>query len=544
MSTTTADTRTLVKSTADGVMDTDISETPIQEFYRGETILITGGTGFLGRIIIEKLMRSCPNFNKMYLIVRPKKGKDQKQRLKEQFDDFLFSQVNPSIFEKVSLISGDCAKPMLGLSSEDQKELQENVTIVIHSAATVKFDEPLQLAVAINITATRDLLTLSKGMKNLKAFVHVSTAYSNCHLSKIEETFYTPSLESKKLITLTECLDNQQLDQLTPILLKDVPNTYVYTKAVAEELVKRHSKGIPAAVVRPSIIVASNKEPVPGWIDNLYGPSGVVVASTTGIMRIMECDPDLKADVVPVDMVANAILASAWHLDNRRNKDSIEDPPIYNMVSSTRNPITWLYFFTLCYRFWPHTVFAIWYPFITIHKSRLKVRILKFLLHYLPALVIDSIAQVFGKQTGLLKISEKIEKFTKLVSYFSIRQWEFYDKNTQDLWESLNQKDKEIFPFNVEELNWEEYFYNYMRGARKYLLKDDLSSIPIGIKRVQRLYWLHCASLTFLTFIAGNIVWYWFGSIIMYYLGLIYNYYTESSTNVYAEKMQNVLPIS
>lgn len=84
----------------------------------------------------------------------------------------------------------------------------------------------------------------------------------------------------------------------------------------------------------------------------------------------------------------------------RRNKDTIEDPPIYNMVSSSRNPITWLYFFTLCYKFWPPTVFAVWYPFITIDKNRIKVRILKFLWHYLPALIIDSTAQVFGKQTG------------------------------------------------------------------------------------------------------------------------------------------------
>lgn len=64
-------------------------------------------------------------------------------------------------------------------------------------------------------------------------------------------------------------------------------------------------------------VIASNKEPVPGWIDSLYGPSGVVVASTTGIMRTLNCDPDLKADVVPVDMVSNTIIASAWHLDNR-----------------------------------------------------------------------------------------------------------------------------------------------------------------------------------------------------------------------------------
>ncbi|XP_075217788.1 fatty acyl-CoA reductase wat-like [Lycorma delicatula] len=129
----------------------------------------------------------------------------------------IFSKVDPSMFEKVSLILGDCTEPMLGLSITDQKVLQENVTIIIHWAGTVRFDEQMQQAVPINVTVTKDLLILSKKLKNLKAFVYVSTAYSNCHLNKIEEKFYISTIDDNKLITLTECLNNQQLKNLTPL---------------------------------------------------------------------------------------------------------------------------------------------------------------------------------------------------------------------------------------------------------------------------------------------------------------------------------------
>ncbi|XP_039294387.1 fatty acyl-CoA reductase wat [Nilaparvata lugens] len=521
-------------------MDLDGSkDTPIQEFYNDATILVTGGTGFLGKVLIEKIMRTCPKFSRMYLIIRPKKGKDSLQRLKEIFDDQLFTKVDPSALQKISIISGDCSKPMLGLCSEDQDLLQKQVSVVFHVAATVRFDEPLPIAVAINIAATRDLMTLAKGMRKLKAFIHTSTAYSNCHLKKIEETFYNSPIPYSKLITLTECLDHAQLEQLTPILLRDVPNTYVFTKAVAEDLVLKHSKGIPVAVVRPSIIIATEKEPIPGWVDNLYGPSGVVVASTTGIMRTVNVDGNVIADVVPVDMVSNAIIASAWHLDTMKNKDSTEPPPIFNCVSSVQNPITWYTFFSLCYKYWPHTIFAIWYPFLSINSSRTRHRLLSFIWHYLPALVIDSIAQLVGKQPNLVKVSNKVEKICSLLSYFSTRQWDFRDDNLQSMWQSLSSEDQELFWFNIKSLDWEKYFYNYMRGARQYLLKDDLSSIPAAKTRVQRLYWLHCFVIMCLLFLFLNTMWYWFGGLLVSYTQDMRYHLTSSPTDTYADKINN-----
>lgn len=58
------------------------SHISVSEFYNGKTVFITGGTGFMGKVLLEKLLRSCPGVNKIYLLIRPKKGQDSHERLK------------------------------------------------------------------------------------------------------------------------------------------------------------------------------------------------------------------------------------------------------------------------------------------------------------------------------------------------------------------------------------------------------------------------------------------------------------------------------
>lgn len=90
------------------------------------------------------------------------------------------------------------------------------------------------------------------------------------------------------------------------------PNTYAFTKALTEDLIRLNGKNLPIGMFRPAIVTSSVREPVTGWIDNLYGPTGVVAGAATGLLRTMHCDKDITANIVPVDMTVNALIASAW----------------------------------------------------------------------------------------------------------------------------------------------------------------------------------------------------------------------------------------
>lgn len=55
----------------------------IKEFYAGCDVFITGGTGFMGKVLIEKLIRSCPGINRIYVLMRKRKDKDITTRVQD-----------------------------------------------------------------------------------------------------------------------------------------------------------------------------------------------------------------------------------------------------------------------------------------------------------------------------------------------------------------------------------------------------------------------------------------------------------------------------
>lgn len=104
--------------------------TPIQQFYSNSKIFITGATGFFGEILLEKLLRSCPNVSMIYILVRKKKGKDPKTRVKEILDDVPFQRLKrerPNFGQHVMGIEGDCSLPNLGMNSQDIEILKKEV---------------------------------------------------------------------------------------------------------------------------------------------------------------------------------------------------------------------------------------------------------------------------------------------------------------------------------------------------------------------------------------------------------------------------------
>ena len=99
------------------------------------------------------------------------------------------------------------------------------------------------------------------------------------------------------------------------------PNTYTYTKAIAETLVVQECKDLPCTIVRPSIVGASWREPFPGWIDNFNGPTALFAAIGKGILRTMMGNFDSTADIIPVDIPVNLMIVSAWYTGSKRTKD-------------------------------------------------------------------------------------------------------------------------------------------------------------------------------------------------------------------------------
>uniref|UniRef100_A0A8D9DWS6 Fatty acyl-CoA reductase n=1 Tax=Cacopsylla melanoneura TaxID=428564 RepID=A0A8D9DWS6_9HEMI len=145
--------------------------TPIQEFFRDASVLVTGGTGFMGKTVTEKLLRSCPHLKRIYLIVRTKKGKRGQDRLDDILSDRVFLRLKtevPNFRNKITIIPGDLMATDLGISSSDRATVVDNVNIVFHGAATVRFDEKFRIAAQINILGVRAMLEMAKEMKHLK----------------------------------------------------------------------------------------------------------------------------------------------------------------------------------------------------------------------------------------------------------------------------------------------------------------------------------------------------------------------------------------
>ncbi|XP_050300489.1 putative fatty acyl-CoA reductase CG5065 [Anthonomus grandis grandis] len=472
----------------------DPSVNSISKFYEHSKIFITGATGFVGKALVEKLLKSCPKIDAIFLLMRPKRGVPVELRLKELFKNSVFNRIretDPDAFEKVKAIPGDVGLPNLGLSDEDRNFLIENINIVFHSAATVKFNEDLKTAIILNTLGTKRLLELCEKMMHLKSCVHVSTAYSNSDKQTVNEQVYAPTYDAYAMINLIENLPSDIIEAISPKLVGNHPNTYTFAKALAEQLVMEHSGTVPTAIVRPSIITAAWKEPYPGWVDNVSGITGILMECGRGTIKTIICDDKCRMDLVPVDIVVNTLITSAWHTVAYRSNSM----RVYNCTSGTDNPVTWKQFgeYTLKHSvIWP-SKYVTWYPGFTYRTSRRIHDLCTLLYHNIPSTILDIFLYCTGKKPMMLKISKKFNQALIAGSFFSTNEWIFGSSTFKSLRKSVEfaQDGKEFSVDMTEEsgFDWDEYIGEFLKGIRLYVLKDDLSSLPNALNKLNRLYW-------------------------------------------------------
>lgn len=237
-------------------MDKTFTSVPsVSDFYKGKELLVTGATGFLGKSLLEKLLFACPDIKCIYLLLRPKRGSAVEKRLEELKKDPAFSRVkttNPSALDKLVAIDGDVRELGLRLSAESVARIQ-NVSVLVHGAATVRFDEPLKESIIMNTRGTREVLNLAKKLKNLKLFTHLSTAYTNPQNNLTEEKLYPIEADWRKVIKMAETLDVELLEALAKKFIGYHPNSYTFSKQVSEHMVNEYRKELPIIIHRPSI---------------------------------------------------------------------------------------------------------------------------------------------------------------------------------------------------------------------------------------------------------------------------------------------------
>ncbi|XP_052749063.1 putative fatty acyl-CoA reductase CG5065 isoform X2 [Galleria mellonella] len=470
----------------------------IPAFYAGRCILITGGTGFMGKVLIERLLTTCPDIDKLYLLMREKKGVTPETRLQEMKESQIFDiirQSSPAQLDKLYILPGDITQPDLALTQDSIAKLQE-VSIVFHVAATLKFNEALKIAVEQNVLSVIRLMDICDRLPNIEAFIHVSTAYCNAELSTIEERVYPPPASLDRLLAVAESMPNDLMTDITPKYIAPKPNTYTFTKAMAEFAVQQHgNKGYSIAIFRPTIVISAVKHPFPGWIENLNGPSGVIAATGKGLLHVFRCNSMAYADLLPVDIAIDTLLAVAWETAT----DKLQDVRVYNCTTS-ENPTRWGDFENAVIKnikLYPMDK-ALWWPYGTAIHNKYLEKILELLLQTVPLHLTEYISRLLGIKTqlNLITVSHRLQAMNKVLKFFALREWRFVNTNVQKLRTRLTPQDAAIYNLDPKSFKWEEHYLNFVKGIRKYLLKEKDQDLAKARQHVKRMFYLHtCVSV-------------------------------------------------
>lgn len=469
----------------------------VSNFYKDKTIFITGGTGFLGVALIEKLLRACPGIKNIYLLMRPKKGKEIKERLEELKKNSVFTRLKEEnktdLLEKLIPVAGDVGEENLGLSSADRLTLVEVVHIVFHSAATLDFEADLKSAGTINLLGTRRVVELCQEIRDLKALVHISSAYVNSNLKSVEEKVYPPAVDPKNILKLIAEKDTEKFITESAELLKSSghPNSYTITKQLAEhEVVKGH---VPAAIIRPSMITGAWKEPMPGWTISKNGPHGFLVGASKGVVRRLPVAVDLIYDYIPVDIVVNSIIAAAHAVDSAEDVSRTREVKIYHCTSSTSNPFRWenIEHRINSYLHQYPIPSAVWYPHLKLSPSLFMFRISALFVHMFPAYILDTVTKLAGGRPILVRLHTNINKSLVRLEKFIFTEWKFQNQRLRQLHESLSEDDKEVFSMDIKTLDWPDYFSNLTLGVRTYLQNESPKTLEKSRRKDKILMCVH-----------------------------------------------------
>lgn len=419
-------------------------EKRICSLYSKKSVLVTGATGFVGKVLVEKLLRDVSSVEKVYILIRAKRKKSVEERFVQLKSSQVFRRIHlecPEAFTKLIPIEADITdSKSFGISEENLEKLKNEVSFVFHLAATVKFDDSLDVAIQTNLIATKMLVEISQKFKHLEAFVYVSTAFSNVHIKIINEVIHESDFSWREAIQAVDSLDKEKLKKLLERSQKHFPNTYTYSKHLAEKFINEKSSEIPAIILRPSIVIPNVKDPFPGWIDFRGTCMGLQIGIFLGVMKSFYGKSDTILSLVPCDFVTNAAIVSAIKMA----QDKIKSLKIYNCTpkSGKRTVGELKDIFLMNSREICPSEKVMFYPNTEVYSSFFSYMVMFFLFQFLPALIYDLLMWPTRKEFKFLEINKKIFKSITELEFFTMNQTEFDDSECVKLSQLLHHGDR------------------------------------------------------------------------------------------------------
>ncbi|KAH8291362.1 hypothetical protein KR054_010974 [Drosophila jambulina] len=448
----------------------------IPEFFAHKNIFLTGGTGFLGTVLIEALLDTHPDIGTIYVLVRGKRKFDPNERIRRLLQKPIFEKYSEKTLAKVVPVVGELSEPNFGFAPELLQELIDRVNVIYHSAATIKFSSPLRTAIRTNLTGTMRTIELAKQLKQLSAYIYCSTAFCNSNnRGLIAEEVYKSQFDPYEMMKMAEddAAWEDFTDQKCKGYIRDHPNTYTFTKNLSENLLMAEMSGLPAAIVRPSIVYGTLEHPMKGWVGNANsGHLGFLAGFVKGIFRTMCGSANAVIDIIPCDYVINSSLVMGWYVGTRQ----LEQPEIIHCTSGEVNPLTLSEFCTIINdsveRHPPNSF--VWKP-ATKLRNGWRYNLFFYLFHLLPAMVFIIPEKLFGigmPQHTAYEYMRVFQKGTKAFDYFLDKDFRYSLKNALRISALIPESDRRRYNFDASQCDWSEFIDRCLIGIRRFYFKE------------------------------------------------------------------------
>ncbi|PWZ53244.1 putative fatty acyl-CoA reductase 4 [Zea mays] len=528
------------------MVDSAMDAARIIGYFKDKTILVTGSTGFLGKILVEKILRVQPAVRRIYLLVRAADEPSAQQRVQQEVTGTeLFSLLRDKygeegfdlfIRDKIVPLAGDITNQDLGLEPTTLDGMAKEMDVIVNVAATTNFYERYDVALDVNVMGVKHLCHLAKHCANRPQDVHACLHWSVVGVLRPIITYVSgdgstePILEkpikpgealrgggtrvdvdselrlasdAKNDLTTTStssgAAERKAMKELGLRRARHFgwSNTYVFTKAmgemVLEEQLRRGGDGDggssmppPAVVVmRPSIITSVRADPVPGWVQGTRTIDTLIVGYAKRSISAFLADLRLVMDVIPADMVVNAMLAAAVAHSGSGSGSGQDVVVYYQPTSSLRNPVTYAVLYRSGSRHFrehprvrddgeaiPNKEMRF---FTTIPRFRLYM-----ILSYKLPLEMLHMANLLlcGLFSKLYKDSNRKYKFVMhlvdVYGPFAFFKGCFDDTNMERLRSAMvmSSPEDDMFNYDPRTIDWDDYFYRiHIPGVLKYVCK-------------------------------------------------------------------------